>query len=53
MYLIKIGMSKFEEFDRPPLLQFESKYRWSTAGRAISAREIEIKWFGQVFSELA
>ena len=31
----------------------EANYRRSTAERATSASEIEIKWFGQVFSEPA
>ena len=31
----------------------EANYRRSTPERAASAREIEIKWFGQVFSEPA
>ena len=31
----------------------EASYRRSTAGRARSATEIEIKWLGQVFSEPA
>ena len=30
-----------------------ANYRRSTAGRVTSAREIVIKWFGQVFSEPA
>ena len=31
----------------------EADYRRSTAGRVTSSREIEIKWFGPVFSEPA
>ena len=31
----------------------EADYRWSTAGRVTSAREIEIEWLGQVFSQPA